>query len=108
MGGAPPGILNTSISQPPPPPPPAGAQPQGTIRSPASVPVPGQGLSYAAPPSKKKPVAVRQQQQLQALQTSVGTLKGVDLRLDNFDLSEAKRVTPEAYKGSWSCEWRSL
>jgi hypothetical protein len=35
-------------------------------------------------------------------------LQGVDLRLDNFDLSEAKRVSPEAQEGSWIGELQSL
>jgi len=37
-----------------------------------------------------------------------GRLQGVDLRLDNFDLSEAKRISPEAQEGSWSGELKSL
>merc|ERR1719272_1288311 len=37
-----------------------------------------------------------------------GRLQGVDLRLDNFDISEAKRVAPESQTGSWSGELRSL
>merc|ERR1719272_1274725 len=36
-----------------------------------------------------------------------GRLQGVDLRLDSFDVSEAKRVAPET-QGSWSGELRSL
>lgn len=35
-------------------------------------------------------------------------LQGVDLRLDSFDLSEAKRVSLEAQEGSWGSEARSL
>lgn len=37
-----------------------------------------------------------------------GRLQGVDLRLDKFDLSEAKRVVGEAQEGSWSGEPKSL
>merc|ERR1719482_2188705 len=37
-----------------------------------------------------------------------GRVQGVDLRLDNFDLSEAKHVSPEAQSGSWSGELKSL
>lgn len=35
-------------------------------------------------------------------------LQGVDLRLDSFDLSEAKQVSPETQEGSWSGEFFSL
>merc|ERR1719456_842225 len=35
-------------------------------------------------------------------------LQGVDLRLDSFDLSAAKRVSLEAQEGSWGSEARSL
>jgi hypothetical protein len=35
-------------------------------------------------------------------------LQGVDLRLDSFDLSSAKRVSLEAQEGSWGSEARSL
>jgi len=46
------------------------------------------------------------------LATSIGALpgrlQGVDLRLDSFDLSEAKRVSPETQEGSWSGELMSL
>jgi len=35
-------------------------------------------------------------------------LQGVDLRLDNFDLSGAKRVSLEAQAGSWNAEAKSL
>lgn len=36
------------------------------------------------------------------------TLQGVDLRLDNFDLSTAKRVSYEANAGSWASDVRPL
>jgi hypothetical protein len=35
-------------------------------------------------------------------------LQGVDLRLDSFDLSEAKRVSLEAQEGSWNGQLKSL
>lgn len=35
-------------------------------------------------------------------------LKGVDLRLDQFDLSEAKRVSLEAQSGSWGTQVKAL
>merc|ERR1719440_23792 len=35
-------------------------------------------------------------------------LQGVDLRLDSFDLSSAKRVSLEAQEGSWGSEAKSL
>lgn len=37
-----------------------------------------------------------------------GRLQGVDLRLDNFDLSEAKHVSRETQEGSWGGELKSL
>jgi hypothetical protein len=39
---------------------------------------------------------------------SAPRLQGVDLRLDQFDLSEAKRVSLEAQEGSWHGQARSL
>lgn len=47
-----------------------------------------------------------------SLSSSLGApparLQGVDLRLDSFDLSEAKRISPEAQGGSWIGELKCL
>jgi hypothetical protein len=40
--------------------------------------------------------------------SSAPRLQGVDLRLDKFDLSEAKRVSLEAREGSWGSQVKSL
>jgi len=61
-----------------------------------------QGVGIAAPPQEGQPVSVgvdipalaRPQIQFQRLQ-------GVDLRLNNFDLSTAKHVSLEVHAGSW-------
>lgn len=53
---------------------------------------------------------------LSALSASIGVpggglaprLQGVDLRLDRFDLSEAKRVSLEAHAGSWGGQVKTL
>lgn len=42
------------------------------------------------------------------IRTGDPRLQGVDLRLDQFDLSEAKRVSLEAQAGSWSGQVKSL
>lgn len=58
-----------------------------------------------APPA---PMSIAAAQALGAGLPSAPSLQGVDLRLDNFDLSSAKRVSTETNAGSWATDVRPL
>jgi len=59
------------------------------------------GAQFVAPSSAFAP-------RMLGVAPSAAPLQGVDLRLDQFDLSEAKSVSLEAHGGSWGSQAQSL